>query len=133
MIPNGVCSAYPPANGCPPGAVGHAAQCPIADRASPFATKSAGKLAGTGRAMGAIEGRHAKAKKTTPARKTARRDPTKTRRVFGLLFQSVPESLLELDFISLAVSLNATARQRANQPKDQRANGNAPCHVHHVR
>jgi hypothetical protein len=48
--------------------------------------------------MGAIEGRHAKAKKPSPAKNTARRTPIKTRRVFGLFL--VPEVLSELDFIS---------------------------------
>jgi hypothetical protein len=63
MAPNGVFIRYPPANGCPPGRVWHAPQCPAAERASPLATSSAEKLDGLGGSIGAIEGRHAKRNK----------------------------------------------------------------------
>jgi hypothetical protein len=49
--------------------------------------------------VGAIEGRHAKTKKLSPATKTARRTPIKTRRVLGFFLESVPEFLSELEFI----------------------------------
>lgn len=49
--------------------------------------------------MEAIEARHAKAKKPTPANKKARRTPIKTRRALGFFFQVVSEFLFELGFI----------------------------------
>src|SRR6266852_1015214 len=71
MIPKGVFSPYPPANGCPPGRVWHDTQCPAAARVAPLAMDSAGKLAGVGGAMGAIAGRHAEKKKPTSPRTAA--------------------------------------------------------------
>jgi hypothetical protein len=49
--------------------------------------------------MGAIQGRHAKAKKPTAPKKTARRTPIKLRRVFEFFFQLAPELPSELDII----------------------------------
>src|ERR1700733_16311185 len=63
IAPNGVFTRYPPANGCRPGWVWHAAQWPTAERASPLATISAEKVDGLGGSIGAIEGRHAQSTK----------------------------------------------------------------------
>ena len=56
--------------------------------------------------MGAIEGRHARTKKPSPANNTTRRTPIKTRRVFGFFFQLVPKFVLELDFIHSPLRLS---------------------------
>src|SRR5580704_315514 len=81
MVPNWVCSAYPPANGGPPRRVWHAAQCPAAESISPLAIDSAGKLARLGGSMGAIAGRHAKRKKLSSPRAAAATIAIATRRI----------------------------------------------------
>src|ERR1700722_10646854 len=93
MAPNGVFSRYPPANGCPPGWVWHAAQCPAAERASPLATISAEKVAGLGGSIGAIEGRHAKSKKPANMKQAVTSIAMQIRQIIVVFLQSGPEFL----------------------------------------
>src|SRR5580693_2244855 len=110
MAPNGVLIRYPPAKGCPPSLVWHAAQCPTAERASPLATCSAEKLDGLGGSIGAIEGRHAKSNK--PANmKQAVRIAIERRRIIIFFLWRVPEFPLELDSIGRMVT-SETCRYR---------------------
>src|SRR4029077_14824463 len=93
MAPNGVFIRYPPANGCPPGWVWHAAQCPTAERASPLATNSAEKVDGLGGSIGAIEGRHAKSNKPANMRQAVTSIAIEMRRIIVVFFPLAPEFL----------------------------------------
>src|SRR5580700_8928419 len=93
MAPNGVFIRYPPANCCPPGWVWHAAQCPTAERASPLATNSAGKVDRLGGSIGAIEGRHAKSNKPANMRQAVTSIAIKMRRIIVVFFPLAPEFL----------------------------------------
>src|SRR5580692_8673974 len=106
MAPKGVFIRYPPANGCPPGLVWHAAQCPTAERASPLATCSAEKLDGFGGSIGAIEGRHAKSNKPANMKQAVTRIAIEMRRIIVFFLQWVPEFLLELDSIHSPIRLS---------------------------
>src|ERR1700683_4030367 len=75
MIPNGMLTPYPPANGCPPGRMWQDRQCPSAARTSPLVTDSALKLAGFGRSIGAIAARqNNKEKPRSPRKAKSHRD-----------------------------------------------------------
>src|SRR5580693_7090161 len=93
MAPNGVFIRYPPANGCPPGWVWHAAQCPAAERASPSATSSAEKVDGLGGSIGAIEGRHAKSNKPPNMKQAVTSIAIEIRRIIVVVLPSAPEFL----------------------------------------
>src|SRR5580658_3895310 len=83
MIPNGVFTPYPPANGWPPGPMWQETQCPSAARTSPLAIDSALKLAGLGGAMGAIGARQDNQEKPSSPRKASATTATAMRRIIA--------------------------------------------------
>src|SRR6202040_2390427 len=114
MAPNGVFSRYPPANGCPPVWVWHAAQCPTAERASPLATISAEKVDGLGGSIGAIECRHATRNKPANIRQAVTSIAIEMRRIIVVFLPSSPEFLgvFIFDYSLLQVSEVLTNSER---------------------
>src|ERR1700736_3885316 len=71
MVPNGVGTPRPPANGRPPGTVWHVAQLPIAASSPPRLTSAGSKLPAAGGRTGSKAGRQAAATAAPPAISTA--------------------------------------------------------------